>query len=228
MMMDKIKTVGLMDFHTHSLLSDGILLPSELVRRYEVANFKAVAITDHADSSNISFVISSLIKVCGQLNRYWSIKAIPGVELTHIPLQQFLPLTRYARKNGARIIVAHGETTAEPVIKGTNRAAIKAGVDILAHPGKILKEDAALALKKGVLLEITTRRSHSTTNTHVAQIAKEASAKIIINSDSHSPENIPSKALFDETAKAAGLSDADIIQAYTNSEILLKRIKSLT
>lgn len=227
-MKDKVKTTGLIDFHTHSLLSDGALLPSELVRRYEVAGFKAVAITDHADSSNIDFVIPSLIKVCQELNKYWKIKTIPGVELTHIPVQQFLPLTRYAKKFGAKIVVAHGETTSEPVIKGTNRAAIEAGVDLLAHPGKISKEDAGLAAKKGVFLEITTRRNHLATNTHVALTAKETSAKIIFSSDSHSPDDIPSEQLFYRTAKAAGLSDNDIIQSYKNSEILLKRIIHLT
>lgn len=223
-MTDKMRTAGLIDFHTHSLLSDGILLPSELVRRYEVANFKAVALTDHVDSSNIDFVISSLVKVCRELNRYWKIRAIPGVELTHIPLQQFLPLARYARKNGAKIVVAHGETISEPVIKGTNRAAIEAGVDILAHPGKISEEDADLAAERAVCLEITTRRNHSATNIQVALAAKEADAKIIINSDAHSPDDIPVRLLFDRTGEAATLSKNDIIQAYTNSEILLRKI----
>ena len=39
------------DLHTHSLLSDGELLPSELARRYEEKGFRAIAITDHADVS---------------------------------------------------------------------------------------------------------------------------------------------------------------------------------
>lgn len=221
----KSKSTGLVDFHTHSLLSDGVLLPSELVRRYEVAGFNAVAITDHVDSSNIDSVISSIVRVCRELNRYWKIKAIPGVELTHIPIQQFLSFTRYARKNGAKIVVAHGETITEPVIKGTNRVAIEAGVDILAHPGKISNEDARLAAKRAVFLEITTRKGHSATNAHVALIAKETTAKIVISSDSHSPDDIPSRQLFDRTAKAAGLSKKSIIQTYANSESLLKRIE---
>ena len=219
---------GLIDLHTHSLLSDGVLLPSELVRRYEVCGFKAVAITDHADSSNIDFIIPALLNVCSKLNRYWKIRAIPGVELTHLPTQQFLELTKYARKNGAKVIVAHGETTAEPVIKGTNRAAIEAGVDILAHPGYISIEDARLAAEKGVLLEITTRRGHSATNEYVAQTAKDASAKLIINSDSHTPADIPAKDLFEKTAKAARLLKEEISQAYLNSENMLKKIIRLT
>ncbi len=218
------KNRGLIDLHTHSLLSDGLLLPSELVRRYEVAGFRAVAITDHVDLSNIDFIIEALVKVSKQLNRYWKIKTIPGVELTHIPLQQFSSLVIHARKKGALLIVAHGESPAEPVIKGTNRSAIEAGVDILAHPGKITEEDVLLAAKNGTCLEITTRKGHSVTNAHVANMAKKYSAKILINSDSHSPENIPSKVLFEKIAKSAGLSGKDIVQAYRDSEALIQKI----
>jgi putative hydrolase len=211
----------LIDFHTHSMLSDGVLIPSELVRHYAVAGFDAVAITDHADSSNIDNIISSLVKVCAELNKYWDIKAIPGVELTHIPLQQFSPLTLYARKKGAMIIVAHGESPVEPVLKGTNNAAIKAGVDILAHPGNISKQDALLAKQNNVLLEITTRKGHSKGNTHVADIAKAVDAPLVINTDFHMPSNIPSKELFLKTAKAAGLTLKDLNRINRNKENLL-------
>ncbi|MFH1868584.1 MAG: histidinol phosphate phosphatase domain-containing protein [Candidatus Omnitrophota bacterium] len=219
---------GLIDLHAHSLLSDGTLMPSELVRRYEVAGFRAVVIADHADSSNIDIIVTSLAKVCNELNKYWKIKAVPGVELTHLPLQQFSELIKYARENGAKVIVGHGESPVEPVIKGTNRAAIEAGVDVLAHPGNILKEDAELAAKKGTLLEITTRRGHSKTNSHVAQVAKSVSAKLVINSDSHTPEDIPNELLINSVAQQAHLTAADIAIAHSNAENLLKRIINLT
>ncbi|NQT90297.1 MAG: histidinol phosphate phosphatase domain-containing protein [Candidatus Omnitrophica bacterium] len=218
----------LIDLHAHSMLSDGVLLPSELVRRYEVAGFKAVAITDHVDSSNMGIVLSGLTRVCKELNKYWKIRAIPGVELTHLPLQLFRPMVKEARKRGARIVVAHGESPVEPVIKGTNKAAILAGVDILAHPGKISIEDAMLAQKRGVLLEITSRRGHSKTNTHVASVAKKAGAGIILDSDSHIPEDIPSAALFKKTAGLAGISKDSLQKAFENSENLLKGIIRLT
>ena len=211
----------LIDLHTHSLLSDGMLIPSELVRRYVVAGFDAVAITDHVDSSNIDNVINSLVKVCSGLNKYWGIKVIPGVELTHIPLEQFAPLTKYARKKGAKIIVAHGESPVEPVLKGTNNTAIKARVDILAHPGYILKEDVLLAKKNNVFLEITTRAGHCKGNAHVAKMAKRYKAPLVINTDFHMPCNIPSKQLFEKTARAAGLSSKDLAQINKNKEKLI-------
>ena len=53
----------MIDLHTHTLLSDGELLPSELVRRAVVKGYKALAITDHVDLSNIDWVISRLLRI---------------------------------------------------------------------------------------------------------------------------------------------------------------------
>ncbi|NQT23207.1 MAG: histidinol phosphate phosphatase domain-containing protein, partial [Candidatus Omnitrophica bacterium] len=147
----------MIDLHTHTLLSDGELLPSELVRRAEVKGYRAIAITDHVDSSNIDFVIPRIVRTCRILNKHWKIKSIPGVEITHPPIEEIKNLVKYARKNGAKIVVGHGESPVEPVLPGTNKAFIEAGVDILAHPGKISSSDVRLAKKKKVNLEITTR-----------------------------------------------------------------------
>ena len=65
------------DLHTHSIFSDGELLPSELVRRAEVIGYQAVAITDHADTSNLDWIIPRLIQVCRDLNSHWQVRAIP-------------------------------------------------------------------------------------------------------------------------------------------------------
>src|SRR5208282_6217393 len=47
---------GLYDLHTHTILSDGEMLPSELVRRMAVMGYTTVAITDHVDTSNAATV----------------------------------------------------------------------------------------------------------------------------------------------------------------------------
>jgi len=108
------------DLHCHSLFSDGELLPSELVRRVELLDYKAIAITDHIDSSNFDFIIPRLVKVAKDINRYSSTKLIPGVELTHVHPDLIAPLTREARHLGANVLICHGETIMEPVCPGTN------------------------------------------------------------------------------------------------------------
>lgn len=211
------------DLHTHSLLSDGGLLPSELARRYEEKGFKAIAITDHADLSNIRSVAASIVEFC----RHWPknrIKVIPGVELTHLPLNQFKQACDFARGQGIRVIVVHGETLVEPVLKGTNREAILCKVDILAHPGLLSEEDARLAARKGVFLEISARRGHCLGNGHVARLALKTGTNLCINSDSHAPGDIPGAGTFKDVALGAGLSLKDIDKVNKGLSSLLSKL----
>ncbi|MCG2678200.1 PHP domain-containing protein, partial [bacterium] len=46
----------MIDLHAHTLFSDGALIPSELIHRAEIKGYRAIALTDHADSSNIDFI----------------------------------------------------------------------------------------------------------------------------------------------------------------------------
>ena len=214
----------MIDLHTHTFLSDGDLIPSELVRRAKVAGYRAIAITDHVDHSNIDIVLRGIVRVSKVLNSYWDILVIPGVEITHVPVEAFTGLVKRARRMGAKIVVAHGESPAEPVIPGTNAAAINAGVDILAHPGRISKDDAVLAAEKGVYLEITTRRDHSETNKHVFDTALASGAKMVLNTDTHSPGDLLTPELMERTL--GKLTDSEDIAATIarNSEEIVSRI----
>ncbi len=189
------------DLHCHSLFSDGELLPSELVRRVEVMGYGAVAITDHVDSSNLEHVIVNLKRVADEISRHGSTRLIPGVEITHAHPYLIAGLAVEARRLGAKIIVCHGETIAEPVCPGTNRAGLEADIDILAHPGFITPEEAGLAASKGIMLELSARKGHSLTNGHVARLAREYGAPLVINSDGHSP----SEFMTAEKARMVGM-----------------------
>ena len=216
----------MIDLHTHTLLSDGELLPSELVRRAQVKGYTAIALTDHVDSSNIDFVLPRIVKVSKVLNKDWDIFVVPGVEVTHAPLKEIPILVKYARKNGAKLVIVHGETVSEPVIPGTNKCAIEAGCDILAHPGNITDDDAALAAKKGTYLEITTRASHSPANSHVISLAQRFVAKMVLDNDSHSPDDLISDERAEEFLTALGLNSNERSQVFRNSEDIVTRIKA--
>ncbi|MBM3246480.1 MAG: histidinol phosphate phosphatase domain-containing protein [Candidatus Omnitrophica bacterium] len=212
------------DLHTHSLLSDGVLLPSEIVRRYQDKGYKVIAITDHADYSNIA----SAVKAVLEFTRHWpkdsAIKVLPGIELTHLPISQLQPLSKYARRQGIKIIVAHGETPMEPVEKGTNRASLEADIDILAHPGLISDADVELARERGIFLEITSRKGHCDTNAHVAGRAKKYGARLILDNDSHQPEDIISPAELIKVGEGAGLSREEIENIYIEVEGWIENI----
>ncbi|MDF1577078.1 MAG: histidinol phosphate phosphatase domain-containing protein [Desulfurivibrionaceae bacterium] len=196
----------MIDLHTHTFFSDGELVPAEHLRRVEVMGYQAVAITDHADSSNMDWIIPRIVRAAEDLNRHSKTRLIPGIELTHVPPAMLAGLTAKARELGAAIVVAHGETPVEPVRPGTNRAAIEAGVDILSHPGFITAEEATLAARNGVFLELSGRKGHSLTNGHVAGIALKTGALLAVNADAHGPGDFLTAKMAETVALGAGLS----------------------
>ncbi len=208
----------------HTLLSDGVLLPTELIQRAYSRGYRALALTDHVDMSNIDFVIPRIVNVIREISEFFGLTIIPGAEITHVPPKLISTMVQKARALGAKIVVVHGETTAEPVAAGTNRAGIEAGADILSHPGLIDLEDVMLAKKRGVALEITSRKGHSISNGHVAKIAAETGAMLVINTDSHAPEDLITLERARIILRGSGIADKNIEQVLENSEKLIDKI----
>lgn len=212
----------MIDLHTHTLLSDGELLPSEMVQRAKEKGYTAIALTDHVDSSNIERVVKELAKAADELNRLGKLKVIPGVEITHVPVKGIKEMIRKARDLGARLILVHGETIVEPVPPGTNRAAVEAGADILTHPGLILPEDVKLAKERGVYLEITARKGHSLTNGYVTKLAVEFGARLVFSTDAHSPSDLVTDSERDKILCGCGLDKDGIKKIIKNAEGIVK------
>jgi len=199
------------DFHTHTFLSDGVLSPIELIRRALVCGYKAMAITDHVGLGNIEYVLNTLVIDCAQATKRWDILVLPGVEITHVPKEDIDLVARTAKEMGAKIVAVHGETVVEPVEPGTNEAAVRSSsVDILAHPGLISLDVARLAAERGVYLEVSARKSHAYANGHVAKVAKEAGASLVLDSDAHEPDDLLTPEFMLKVAKGAGLDDDEI------------------
>ncbi len=214
----------MIDLHLHTLLSDGALLPFELARRCEEMEFKAIAITDHVDASNIQTVVPGIVKACREINKYWEIKTIPGFEITHSPVEIISALAKEGRDLGAKIVVLHGETVVEPVLKGTNHAGVLADIDILAHPGLIEEEDARIASEKNIYLEISGRKGHSYTNGHVAKMAEKTGAPLIFNSDRHAPGDLLCRDMAAKIIRGSGISTKGVEEIFKNSESLVSKI----
>lgn len=197
---------GMYDLHTHTIHSDGELLPTELIRRAAVLGYDTIAITDHADRSNLSQLIRMTEAVRSSAEEF-GVRLLTGVEITHVPPREIPELARLAKNEGAEIVVVHGETVVEPVCRGTNAAACGCEhVDILAHPGLIAVEDALSAVQNGVLLEITSRGGHNRTNGHVLKIAGEAGCGLVVDSDTHAPGDLMTKEARKTVAVGAGMN----------------------
>ncbi len=214
------------ELHTHSILSDGAALPIEMVRHQYQRRGEVIAITDHVSSADVDHVIVGLKKDCKLAERYWNIVAIPGVEITHVPPFAIRKIARHAKNGGADLVVVHGETIMEPVMRGTNRAAIECPeVDILAHPGLLTPEDAALAAEHGTFIELTARAGHCLTNGHTVRIGLEAGVSFLITSDAHAPSDLLSTAEAKRVGRGAGLSKRATKRALsTTPKELLRRI----
>jgi histidinol phosphatase-like PHP family hydrolase len=211
------------DLHTHTIFSDGELIPSELLQRTKAMGYSAVAITDHADPTNIEYLIKSIQKIKTFQDSY-DLQILVGVELTHVLPSQISQLAAKARKMGAEIIVVHGETIVEPVAAGTNHEALKSDIDILAHPGFITPEDVKLAADNDIYLELTSRCGHNYTNGYVARIATDYGAKLVVNSDTHAPCDLMTHKKALDIAVGAGLTRSKAEQVMKNSKELVDRI----
>ncbi|HCC68522.1 MAG TPA: PHP domain-containing protein [Nitrospiraceae bacterium] len=213
----------MIDLHTHTLLSDGELLPSELVQRAYCLGYEAIAITDHVDFSNIDLVVPKIAEAIKGMEQHFKIKIIPGAEITHVPPALIKNLVLQARSLGAKLVVVHGESIVDTVAPGTNRAAIEAGADILAHPGLISRDDAIMARENGVALELTARKGHCLANGHVASMARECGATIIINTDAHGPQDLITKAWARAILLSSGITPGDIEGVFENSKNLVNK-----
>ncbi|MCS7143402.1 MAG: histidinol phosphate phosphatase domain-containing protein [Archaeoglobaceae archaeon] len=208
------------DLHTHSIFSDGDLLPSEMIRRIASAGNEGFAITDHVDFSNMSFVLSNLLKL---RDKVYEIEFLVGVEITHVPPELIGKAVEFAWKEGAEIVVVHGETIAEPVAEGTNASALDEEINILAHPGLINEEEAEKAKENGVYLEISARKGHSLANGHVAKIAEKFSCNLVVNTDMHSPGDIINDSIAKKILAGAGIREFQSV--LKNNEKLFRKLK---
>jgi putative hydrolase len=215
----------MIDLHTHTFASDGVLVHSELIRRAVAAGYRAIGITDHGDESNLEDLLGRAVRAALAWKGSAEIMVVPGVEITHVPPDRIPGLAARARELGAKLVVVHGETVTEPVAEGTNAAAVRcADVDILAHPGLLTQEDAEAAASNNVYLEITSRKGHSAANGRVAAVAGAAGASLLFGTDAHAPGDLASVDHARKILLAAGLDEGKVEEVFANADRLLERI----
>lgn len=178
------------------------------------AGFIGVGLVVRADQATLPMLLPTLAVMVKTASLYAGIEAFAGVELVHIPPALLPDAVARARELGAAVVLGHGEgipfSATDTVERGSNLAAIEAGVDILAHPGLITAEDAARAAERGVLLELSLAPRHSLANGHVARMAERHGCGLLIGGNIKtaaefvSPQSM--RTLYRAAAAGAGVS----------------------
>ena len=151
---------------------------------------------------------------------------VTGVEITQVPPARIAETAKQARSRGAKLVVVQGETVVEPVPAGTNRTAVEAEVDLLAHPGLIDRETVARAKERGIFLEISARAGHSLSNGRLVALARESDALclLVVSSDAHAPGDLLTEARRRAVLLGAGLTAAEADRVEANTEKLLRKV----
>lgn len=217
----------MIDCNVHTSVSDGRLTPSEAATRARASGCRAVIFTDHADAATLERVIAELSRAARD-SLFEDVDVFVGVELTFVPPPLLADNVVRARKLGAQFIAVHGETLLDPVPRGANLAAIESGADMLAHPGLLSHEEAALAAERGVHLELSLRAGHSLANGLVAALTRQHGAKLLVNSGAHDAGDFLPAELRRAAALGAGLTQEEYEQTRANARELVGRMLSGT
>ena len=167
------------DLHRHSSLSDGDLLPGEMLRHVGLLGCDALAFTGHAGASNPDGLDVNVLCFARDGAGESGVRFGAGVELSQFPPPQIADLACRDRELGAPLVAVHGEALVEQV-------AIQCpDVDMLVHPGLVDEEDAALDAANGIQLELSSKGGDCPTHCHVAGIVLLTGARLHVNTDTH-------------------------------------------
>jgi putative hydrolase len=212
------------DFHSHTFLTDGSASATDMWSEADQLGHRALAVTDHVALDDPKPLLDRLRQEASGWEGQ-ELTTLIGVEVTMIPPRKIPEVVRAARRAGAEIVIVHGETPANPVPLGTNRAAVELDdVDILAHPGFLTVEEAELAKAHDVILEISARALHMITNGHVVRTALEVGNDLVVDSDAHATDQLVSAHHAGQVARGAGVPESTVMRVLRDTpQRLLKR-----
>jgi histidinol phosphatase-like PHP family hydrolase len=216
----------IVDLHAHSTFSDGALTPRQLFEAAQRRGYNLLALTDHGTAETYREVAGRVRDEVDRLRSLVSMQVLAGIELTDLEPSDISDAAREARREGAQIVVVHGECVTMDTRPGTNAAAARSEwVDVLAHPGLISCADAQACLESDVCLELSARRGHSYGNGWVFRTAMAAGAQLVVNSDSHDEAGLLSAAKVEAIVRGAGASEAEArsIEASTQA-VVVRRV----
>jgi putative hydrolase len=87
----------------------------------------------------------------------------------------------------------------------------------------ISEEEVKLAKEKGIYLELSARKGHCLTNGRLVVLTRKHRAKLVINTDAHTPRELLTEDLRKKVGLGAGLTEEEFKEVIQNSVDLVKR-----
>ena len=228
------------DLHIHSEWSDGLIDYKDMVRIAQEKGYEYIAISDHSISNFYGNGLSTerLVRKMGFIEnlrkKFKDINILMGAEIDIRKAGRFDYPPEIIKKLDIAIASLHSSFT-NSSRENTSRAvsALEEDYfDFLAHPtGFVFGNRAPIFIdidrvieacsKHGKALEINSYYMRMDLNEQNARKAKDAGAKLVINTDSHRPGNMDMIELGIDIARRAGLEAEDIINTSSLDELVL-------
>ena len=228
------------DLHIHSEWSDGLIDYKDMVRIAQEKGYEYIAISDHSISNFYGNGLSTerLVQKMGFIEnlrkKFKDINILMGAEIDIRKAGRFDYPPEIIKKLDIAIASLHSSFT-NSSRENTSRAvsALEEDYfDFLAHPtGFVFGNRAPIFIdidrvieacsKHGKALEINSYYMRMDLNEQNARKAKDAGAKLVINTDSHRPGNMDMIELGIDIARRAGLEAEDIINTSSLDELVL-------
>lgn len=232
------------DCHMHTTASDGKNSIEDMARAAEEKGYSYIAITEHSQSLRIAGglnenALKQHFRRIEEANQKVSgIKILKGIEVDILG-DGTLDLKESALKECDVVIAAiHSRFNMleKEMTKRIIRGIRNRHVNILAHPtGRLilerepyrvdLKEVIKVAAGEGVIMEINANPRRLDLNDIHSRMAKELGAKLIINTDAHSIDQLGLMKYGVFTARRGWLENEDVINTFPLKKLLtfLKR-----
>lgn len=226
------------DFHIHTVKSDGGNKLEEMVATAKHLGYEYIAITDHSKSERIAHGLSVedmekwLKEIRAAATKIKGIKVLAGSEVDILPNGELDFPDDLLKKMDVVVGSVHSrfKSAKEEMTKRILTAIDNKHLDILAHPtGRMIgkREPYELDLKKifiaaaerKVLLEINAYPDRTDLKDIHAREAKSVGCRFVIDTDSHSTENLKFMNLGIAIARRAWLSPEDVVNTRPLKEL---------
>jgi DNA polymerase (family 10) len=218
------------DLHVHSPFSDGLISEKDLLDTIKKYNYQYLALTDHSPSNIFGNGLDQK-RLAEKLKWFQNLKLdigdsriLFGAEVD-IKEQGRLDYQDQVLKSLEVVVASMHSSFRQGPAQNTQKATAALAhpsVDFLGHPtGIVFGSRAPYSLdmeqiiqqagKFNKALEINSYFLRLDLNEHYARKAKEAGVLLVINTDSHRPNNLDHMRLGVDIARRAGLSKQDVL-----------------